>query len=125
MTFRNHHQELALPMRQWEAFLPGTGLGGCGAHWNGQIWRYQIADFIYKSHVETRYGKKFLDPDLRIQDWGVTYQELEPSYDRFEYLCGAPANIPTLRRRNNTPALSSARRRQTWVITHSSSHQPT
>jgi gluconate 2-dehydrogenase alpha chain len=89
MTFRNHHQELALPMRQWEAFLPGTGLGGCGAHWNGQIWRYQIADFIYKSHVETRYGKKFLDPDLRIQDWGVTYQELEPYYDRFEYLCGA------------------------------------
>ena len=30
MTFRNHHREVALPMRQWEAFLPGTGLGGCG-----------------------------------------------------------------------------------------------
>ena len=89
MTFRNHHREVALPMRQWEAFLPGTGLGGCGVHWNGQTWRYQVADFIYKSHIDQRYGKKFLDPDLRIQDWGVTYQELEPYYDRFEYLLGA------------------------------------
>ena len=35
MTFRNTHKETALPIRQWEAFLPGTGLGGCGVHWNG------------------------------------------------------------------------------------------
>jgi choline dehydrogenase-like flavoprotein len=33
--------------------------------------------------VESRHG-----PDLTIQDWGVTYDELEPHYDRFEYLCG-------------------------------------
>ena len=83
-------------MRQWEAFLPGTGLGGCGVHWNGQAWRYQEADFIYKTHIEQRYGKKILDPDLRIQDWGVTYQELEPYYDRFEHLlgvCGKAGNL--------------------------------
>ena len=28
------------------------------------------------------------DPDLTIQDWGVTAAELEPHYDRFEYLLG-------------------------------------
>jgi gluconate 2-dehydrogenase alpha chain len=89
MTFRNTHNEVALPMRQWEGFLPGTGLGGCGVHWNGQAWRYQAADFIYKTHIEQRYGKKIIDPDLRIQDWGVTYAELEPYYDKFEYLIGA------------------------------------
>ena len=89
MTFRNTHNEVALPIRQWEAFLPGTGLGGCGVHWNGQAWRYQAADFIYKTHIEQRYGKKIIDPDLRIQDWGVTYAELEPYYDKFEYLIGA------------------------------------
>ena len=96
MTFRNHHKELALPIRQWEAFLPGTGLGGSGVHWNGQTFRFQIADFNYKTHIEERYGKKFVDPDLRIQDWGVTYQELEPHYDRFEYLlgvCGKAGNL--------------------------------
>jgi gluconate 2-dehydrogenase alpha chain len=89
MTFRNTYNEVALPIRQWEAFLPGTGLGGCGVHWNGQAWRYQAADFIYKTHIEQRYGKKIIDPDLRIQDWGVTYAELEPYYDKFEYLIGA------------------------------------
>ena len=26
--------------------------------------------------------------DMTIQDWGVTYDELEPHYDQFEYLCG-------------------------------------
>ncbi len=25
---------------------------------------------------------------MTIQDWGVTYDELEPYYDKFEYLCG-------------------------------------
>jgi gluconate 2-dehydrogenase alpha chain len=89
ITFRNNHKEAALPIRQWEAFLPGTGLGGSGVHWNGQAWRYQAADFIYKTHIEQRYGTKILDPDLRIQDWGVTYKEIEPYYDKFEYLIGA------------------------------------
>lgn len=96
MTFRNNHKQVALPMRQWEAFLPGTGLGGCGVHWNGQTYRFQVADFVYKSHIEQRYGKNILDPDLRIQDWGVTYQELEPHFDRFEYLlgvCGRAGNL--------------------------------
>jgi gluconate 2-dehydrogenase alpha chain len=66
-------------------------LGGAFVHWNGQSFRFQVADFIYKTHIEQRYGKKFLaacGSDLTIQDWGVTYDELEPHYDRFEYLCG-------------------------------------
>ncbi len=25
---------------------------------------------------------------MTVQDWGVTYDELEPHYDKFEYLCG-------------------------------------
>jgi gluconate 2-dehydrogenase alpha chain len=65
-------------------------------HWNGQAWRYQQADFIWKTHIEERYGKKFADPELRLQDWGVTYQEIETCYDRFEYLlgvCGKAGNL--------------------------------
>ena len=31
---------------------------------------------------------KFLPEDTAIQDWGVTYEGPEASYDRFEYLCG-------------------------------------
>jgi len=88
VTARNNSDQTALPIRRWDSFLPGTGTGGAMVHWNGQTYRFQVADFIYKTHIEKRYGKKFLDPDLQIQDWGVTYDELEPHYDRFEYLCG-------------------------------------
>ncbi len=35
-----------------------------------------------------RYGSKFIPDDMTIQDWGVTYEDLEPHYDSFEYLCG-------------------------------------
>ncbi len=41
-----------------------------------------------RSHNEERYGRKFIPADMTIQDWGVTYEELEPYYDKFEYLCG-------------------------------------
>jgi gluconate 2-dehydrogenase alpha chain len=91
VTFRNSADQTALPIRRWESFLPGTGLGGSFVHWNGQSFRFQVADFVYKTHSERRYGRKFLEacgPELTIQDWGVTYDELEPHYDRFEYLCG-------------------------------------
>src|ERR1700732_4133316 len=91
VTFRNTSDQTALPIRRWASFLPGQGLGGSFVHWNGQSFRFQVADFIYKSHIEQRYGKGFLNacgPELTIQDWGVTYDELEPHFDRFEYLCG-------------------------------------
>jgi len=91
VSFRNNSDQTALPIRRWESFLPGQGLGGSFVHWNGQSFRFQVADFIYRTHILERYGQKFLDacgPELTIQDWDVTYDELEPHYDRFEYLCG-------------------------------------
>ena len=88
MTFRNNSSQEALPIRQWAAFLPGTDLGGSGVHWNGQTFRFTAADFAWRTRMEERYGKNFVDPDLTIQDWGVTYDELEPHFDRFEHLLG-------------------------------------
>ena len=88
VTFRNQSSQVALPLRRWEGFLPGTGLGGSMAHWNGQTYRFQASDFQLASHTRERYGKNFLDAALTIQDWGVTYDDLEPHYDRFEYLLG-------------------------------------
>jgi gluconate 2-dehydrogenase alpha chain len=57
-------------------------------HWNGQTWRFLPSDFLARSHNLQRYGKKAIPDDMTIQDWGVTYEELEPHYDKFEYLCG-------------------------------------
>ena len=88
VTFRNQSSQLALPIRRLESFLPGTGLGGSMVHWNGQTWRFTRSDFRLATHVRERYGRNFVDADLSIQDWGVTYEDLEPHYDRFEYLLG-------------------------------------
>jgi gluconate 2-dehydrogenase alpha chain len=88
VTFRNQGSQVALPVRRWESFLPGTGLGGSMVHWNGQTYRFQANDFQLATRTRERYGKDFLDPDVTIQDWGVTYDDLEPHYDRFEYLLG-------------------------------------
>ncbi len=88
LTFRNASDQFALPMRHLGSFNPGAGVGGAGVHWNGQTWRFLPTDFTLRSHIEQRYGKKFIPDDMTIQDWGVTYDDLEPYYDKFESLCG-------------------------------------
>ncbi len=87
-TFRNKMDQTALPIRSWGAFMPPNGVGGGGVHWNSETWRFLPSDFVLKTHLTERYGAKFLPEDMTIQDWGVTYDDLEPHYNRFEYLCG-------------------------------------
>jgi gluconate 2-dehydrogenase alpha chain len=99
VTFRNQSSQVALPVRRWESFLPGTGLGGSMVHWNGQTYRFQATDFQLAARTRERYGKNFLDPDLTIQDWGVTYDELEPHFDRFEYLLGTSGKAGNIKGR--------------------------
>ncbi|MEI7035321.1 GMC family oxidoreductase [Fulvimonas yonginensis] len=96
LTFRNSADQTALPMRHLGSFLPAAGVGGAGVHWNGQCWRFLPQDFVIRSHTEQRYGKHFIPPDMNLQDWGVTYADLEPHYDRFEYLCGVSGQAGNL-----------------------------
>lgn len=99
LTFRNSRRETALPIRRWGAFLPGTGVGGSAVHWNGQTYRFQDSDFRLRSRTEERYGKGFLAPEITVQDWGVSADELEPFYDRFEYLLGVSGKAGNLKGR--------------------------
>ncbi|MEJ1158702.1 GMC family oxidoreductase [Prosthecomicrobium sp. N25] len=88
LSFRNFVGQEALPMRQLGSFLPADGVGGAMVHWNGQTWRFQPEWFRLKSWTEERYGKDHVGDDVTIQDWGVSYEELEPHYDFFEKVCG-------------------------------------
>lgn len=88
VSFRNKRNQRALPMRQMGSFLLGEGLGGSGTHWNGQNWRFLPYDFQIKSLTEERYGKNKLPPEYLLQDWGITYDELEPYFTRFEKTAG-------------------------------------
>jgi gluconate 2-dehydrogenase alpha chain len=96
-TFRNNTDQKALPIRALGSFLPGTDLGGAGVHWNGQTWRFLPSDFALRSHYRDRYGAGFVPDELTIQDWPVTYDELEPHYDRFEKLLGIGGKAGNLR----------------------------
>jgi gluconate 2-dehydrogenase alpha chain len=97
LTFRNNAGQTALPIRNWVSFLPGNGVGGAGIHWNGQTWRFLPTDFRLRNHLEERYGKAFLPADMTIQDWPLSYDELEPYYDRFEKLCGTSGKAGNIR----------------------------
>lgn len=89
ITFRHNMRETSLPMRRLGAFLPGEGVGGAAVHWNGYVWRWlPDKDLKSRTFYTERYGKSFIPPDMPLQDWGVTYEELEPYYDKFEYAFG-------------------------------------
>jgi gluconate 2-dehydrogenase alpha chain len=97
LTFRNNSNETALPMRQLGSFLPGEGVGGAGVHWSGQTWRWLPWDHEPLRRTLSRYGKSAIPPEMNLQDWGVTYDDLEPYYDKFEYLCGVSCKAGNLR----------------------------
>ncbi len=88
ITFRNSRDQKALPMRQLGSFLLGEGLGGAGTHWNGQNWRFLPYDFEIKSMTDAKYGADKLPAEYTLQDWGITYDELEPYFDKFEKTAG-------------------------------------
>ena len=99
LTFRNAMGETALPMRSLGSFLPGEGVGGAAVHWGGLTWRFLPWDFETKSRTLARYGKNQVAEDCTLQDWGVTYDELEPHFDRFEYLYGISGKAGNLQGR--------------------------
>ena len=97
VTFRNNANETALPMRQLGSFLPGEGVGGAGVHWNGVTWRWLPWDHEPLKLTLGSYGRSVIPPDMQLQDWGVSYDELEHYYDKFEYLCGVSGKAGNLR----------------------------
>ena len=96
LTIRNNPKQEALPMRQLGSFLPGEVVGGSGVHWSGHTWRWTDMEFRVRTLYEERYGKNYIPDDMTIRDWGITYAELEPYYDKFEYVAavsGKAGNI--------------------------------
>jgi gluconate 2-dehydrogenase alpha chain len=88
ITFRNNNAQTALPMREMGAFKPGEMVGGTSAHWGGNARRFLPHDFEIRSRIEERYGASFIPADCNLQDWGITWDEIEPYYDQFEEIFG-------------------------------------
>ncbi|HEV8217436.1 MAG TPA: GMC family oxidoreductase [Gemmatimonadaceae bacterium] len=97
ITHRHSSRDVAQPVRQYGSFLPGTGVGGAGEHWAGLAWRFYPDVFTMRSTLVEKHGRNGLSPDLAVQDWGITYDDLEPHYWRAEQMMGVGGKAGNLR----------------------------
>ncbi|MGU2350304.1 efflux transporter outer membrane subunit [Pseudomonas aeruginosa] len=97
VSIRHGINDTALPYRQLSAFLPGDGVGGAGLHWSGVHFRIMPEELRLRSHYEERYGKKFIPEGMTIQDYGVSYEELEPHFDFAEKVFGTSGTAHTVK----------------------------
>jgi gluconate 2-dehydrogenase alpha chain len=88
VTLRHSAAARALPLRQHGSFLPGAGVGGAGEHWSGIAYRYLPDTFELLTRTREKYGEKRMPANHAIEDWGITYDELERYYVRAERLMG-------------------------------------
>jgi len=96
VTHRHSASDRAVPMRQYGSFQAGSGVGGSGEHWTGVSTRFLPEEFILGTHLREKFGAKTLPENLVAQDWGFTYDELEPHYWRAEQMmgvCGKAGNL--------------------------------
>jgi gluconate 2-dehydrogenase alpha chain len=96
VTHRHSVRDSAVPIRQYGSFTPGTGVGGSGEHWTGLAYRFLPDQFRLASALREKHGRT-LPEDLAVQDWGVTYDELEPYYWRAEQMMGIGGKAGNLR----------------------------
>src|ERR1700686_5900062 len=91
VSLRHSPAETALPIRRLGSFLPGANLGGAGERLEGKTWGWHPSHHKLRTHITERYGKNAIPEDMTIENLPVSYDELEPYYDKFEKLCGVSA----------------------------------
>ena len=97
ITHRHSLKATAVPVRQHGSFHPGTGVGGAGEHWGGASFRFLPDVFTLRTDLTEKHGSAKLPADLAVEDWGVTYDELEPLYWKSEQLMGISGKAGNLR----------------------------
>lgn len=103
ITSRNNHKDEAVPVRSNLSARLGEGRGGAGMHWNGITFRWLPYDFEIYSQTVEKYGKEVIPKDCTIQDWGVTYDEMEPYFDKFEQTLGISGEENPLGAKRSNP----------------------
>ena len=88
ITSRNDRNIEALPVRTQDTLVIGNDVGGGSVHWAGATFRFQPYDFEIRTETVNRYGEDKIPEDMNLQDWGITYDELDEYYDKFEKTAG-------------------------------------
>jgi gluconate 2-dehydrogenase alpha chain len=96
-TTRASSTDRANPLRQYRDFAPvGTGLGGSSDHWGATSPRLLPESFQIATHLKEMHGADKLPPNISIQDFGVTWQDIEPYYMRAEEMMGTSGKAGNL-----------------------------
>ncbi|MBT9386094.1 GMC family oxidoreductase [Pseudooceanicola sp. CBS1P-1] len=97
VTVRHDTGGTALPTRQWGSFCPGNGVGGAGLHWTAVMLRPTPTDLKLKTYADEVYAPGQLQEDMQVQDFPVTWDEMEKHFDFFEKVCGQSGTTGNLR----------------------------
>lgn len=76
---------------------PSLGTGGGSIHWGGACWRFRESEFRMRTTIVERLGKDALPDNHTLVDWPISYEELEPYYDRAEWELGISGRASNLR----------------------------
>jgi gluconate 2-dehydrogenase alpha chain len=63
-------------------------VGGTSIHYGTQSWRFRADDLQVRTTTVSKYGEKAIPAGSTLADWPLTYDDLEPFYDKVEYLIG-------------------------------------
>ena len=84
-TFRTSVDEKA---RQGASHPMMNAIGGTSIHYHAQSWRYSPWDFAVRTNSIKRYGPNSVPTTSTLEDWPLTYDDLEDFYDKVEYEVG-------------------------------------
>ncbi len=92
-TFRTSVNDRA---RQGTTHPMMNAIGGTSIHYHAQSWRYSPWDFKVRSESIRRYGPNSLPKGSTLEDWPLTYDDLENYYDIVEHEVGVSGRAGNL-----------------------------
>jgi gluconate 2-dehydrogenase alpha chain len=92
-TIRENPSETA---RQAAQHPMMNAVGGTSIHYWAQSWRLKPWDFQARTEIVRRYGVGALPKRSTLEDWPLTYQDLEPYYDTVEWELGVSGKAGNL-----------------------------
>jgi gluconate 2-dehydrogenase alpha chain len=97
VTTRASYRDRANLIRQWGTFpWVGYGVGGSSDHWGATSPRLMPEAFEIATHLREVHGASKLPPDNTIQDYGITWKEIEPYYTQAEEMMGTSGKAGNL-----------------------------
>jgi gluconate 2-dehydrogenase alpha chain len=94
-TARSGPDGPALPRPAYHSMM--NGVGGTSLHYWAQSWRLNAWDFKVRSETLRRYGPSAIPADSTAEDWPLTYEDLEPYYDKVENTIGVSGKAGNIR----------------------------